>query len=620
MAEDRRVDRRPNRHRAGDTQVDIAVDERSGLLIGRHGVEFDIGLRPRRAKPAKEPWNELEGGRVDKAQAETTTGTNAKLLGRPGNPLRRDQKLSGVGQKGGAVGRQSHPPRGALEERETEVGFELPDLLAERRLGDVKAVSGPSEVQFLGHGDESIEAPQVRQLTHARIISIAPNSLLHPHERIGQTEAMGKNKPPAKYSAAGLLWRGLRKQSWPRVWREPEFKSTYDVVIIGGGVHGLATAYYLASNHGITNIAVVDKQYLGSGGSGRNTAIVRSNYLTPEGVAFYDRSLDLYNSMSNDLNLNVMFSERGHLTLAHTDSALRTMNWRAEVNKLQGINSSVITPAEIKKLTPSLDVSADTRYPILGALYHPPGGTIRHDAVVWGYARGADAYGVDLHQKTEVLDILVEGGSGPEGKGPGGKVTGVRTSKGDIHAPVVVNCTAGWASQLSNMAGVTLPITTHPLQAAVTEPVKTFLPTVVVSGSLHVYVSQTDRGELVFGASVDPVATYNMGGTLEFTEELAGHVLELMPGISKMRLLRQWAGLCDMTPDYSPVMGPTPVDGFYVDVGWGTYGFKAGPVSGEQMAACVANGTTPELIKPFELSRFTEGTLVGEKGAAAVGH
>ncbi|NDH10817.1 MAG: FAD-dependent oxidoreductase, partial [Actinobacteria bacterium] len=288
------------------------------------------------------------------------------------------------------------------------------------------------------------------------------------------------------------------------------------MVIIGGGVHGLATAYYLASNHGITNIAVVDKQYLGSGGSGRNTAIVRSNYLTPEGVAFYDRSLDLYNSMSNDLNLNVMFSERGHLTLAHTDSALRTMNWRAEVNKLQGINSSVITPAEIKKLTPSLDVSADTRYPILGALYHPPGGTIRHDAVVWGYARGADAYGVDLHQKTEVLDILVEGGSGPEGKGPGGKVTGVRTSKGDIHAPVVVNCTAGWASQLSNMAGVTLPITTHPLQAAVTEPVKTFLPTVVVSGSLHVYVSQTDRGELVFGASVDPVATYNMSGTLEF--------------------------------------------------------------------------------------------------------
>lgn len=429
---------------------------------------------------------------------------------------------------------------------------------------------------------------------------------------------MGARSRPAKYSAFGLLRRGLSRRTWPRVWREPEWKSAYDVVIIGGGVHGLATAYYLAANHGITNVAVLDKAYLGSGGSGRNTAIVRSNYLTPEGVAFYDRSLELYNSMSTDLNLNVMFSERGHMTLAHTESALRTMNWRAEVNKLQGINSSVIGPAEITKLAPSLDVSPDTRYPILGALYHPPGGTIRHDAVVWGYARGADSYGVDLHQQTEVLDILTEGEAGVQGAGS--RVTGVRTSRGDISAPVVVNCTAGWASTISGMVGVRLPITTHPLQAAVTEPVKMFLPTVVVSGSLHVYVSQTDRGELVFGASVDPVATYNMGGTLEFTEELAGHVLELMPGISKMRLLRQWAGLCDMTPDYSPVMGPTPVDGFYVDVGWGTYGFKAGPVSGEQMAACVANGTTPELIKPFELRRFTAGTLVGEKGAAAVGH
>ena len=431
---------------------------------------------------------------------------------------------------------------------------------------------------------------------------------------------MGNYKKPARYSAAGLFLRGLKKEAWPRVWREPAWKDTYDVVIIGGGIHGLATAYYLAKNHDITNVAVVDKAYLGSGGSGRNTAIVRSNYLTPEGVAFYDRSLDLYNTMSIDLNINVMFSERGHMTLAHTDGALRTMNWRAEVNKLQDIDSSVIDPAEVKKLAPSLDVSGDSRYPILGALYHPPGGTIRHDAVVWGYARAADAYGVDMHQKTEVLDILCEGGEEAEGKGEGGKVVGVRTNRGDIHAPVVVNCTAGWASQLSNMAGVRLPITTHPLQAAVTEPVKTFLPTVVVSGSLHVYVSQTDRGELVFGASVDPVATYDMRGTLEFTEELAGHVLELMPGISKMRLLRQWAGLCDMTPDYSPVMGPTQVDGYFVDVGWGTYGFKAGPVSGEQMAISIANNNLPELIAPFDLKRFTEGELVGEKGAAAVGH
>ena len=423
-----------------------------------------------------------------------------------------------------------------------------------------------------------------------------------------------------RYSGAALLWRGVRNSSWPRVWREPPLKKSYDVVVVGGGVHGLATAYYLAANHGITDVAVLDKAYLGSGGSGRNTAIVRSNYLTPEGVAFYDRSLDLYKTMSADLNLNVMFSERGHLTLAHTDSAVRTMRWRAEVNKLQNIDSTVIGPDEIKKIAPSLDTSTNTRYPILAALYHPPGGTIRHDAVVWAYARAADAYGVDMHQKTEVVDIVCEGGEGPNGKGLGAKVTGVRTSKGDISTRVVINCTAGWASLIAAMAGLKLPITTHPLQAAVTEPVKVFLPTVVVSGSLHVYVSQTDRGELVFGASVDPFATYDMGGTLDFTEELAGHVLELMPAVSQMRLLRQWAGLCDITPDYSPVMGFTPVEGFLCDVGWGTYGFKAGPVSGEQMAKCVAEQTTPDLISPFTLSRFDDGVLVGEKGAAAVGH
>ena len=423
-----------------------------------------------------------------------------------------------------------------------------------------------------------------------------------------------------RYSAASLVRQGLNSGSWPRMWRSHTLKSHYDVIIIGGGIHGLATAYYLAKNHGITNVAVVDKGYLGGGGSGRNTAIVRSNYLTPEGVAFYDRSLELYNTMATDLNLNVMFSRRGHLTLAHTDSALRTMNWRAEVNKLAGVDSSVIGPQEVKELAPSLDVSTGTRYPILGALYHPPGGIVRHDAVVWGYARAADHLGVELHQETEVLDILVTGGEGPDGKGHGGKVTGIRTNRGDISSPVVVNCTAGWASLISNMAGVPLPITTHPLQAAVTEPCKVFLPTVVVSGSLHVYVSQTDRGELVFGASVDPVGTYRVNGTLEFIEELAGHVLELMPGISKMRLLRQWSGLCDMTPDYSPVMGYTQVAGYLVDVGWGTYGFKAGPVSGETMAESIAIGRNADLIASFGIERFTEGDLVGEKGAAAVGH
>jgi len=387
-------------------------------------------------------------------------------------------------------------------------------------------------------------------------------------------------------------------------------KASYDVVIIGGGVHGLAAAYYLAANHGITDVAVLDKGYLGSGGSGRNTAILRSNYLTPEGVRFYDRSIKLYQRLAADLDFNVMFSQRGHLTLAHSDASLRTMRWRAEVNKIEGVSSEVIGPAEVKRLVPYLDVSEAARYPVLGALWHPPGGIIRHDAVVWGYARGAAALGVHLHQNTEVTGIDVAGG----------QVRGVRTSQGDIATRTVLNATAGWSTLISDMAGVPLPIQTFPLQAAVTEPVRPFLGTVIVSGTLHVYVSQTDRGELVFGASVDPFTSYSMRGSLEFIEGLAGHVLELMPSLTKVRVLRQWAGLCDMTPDFSPVMGRTPVDGFLTDVGWGTYGFKAGPVSGEAMAECIATGRTPDIIAAFGLGRFADGALVGEKGAAAVGH
>jgi sarcosine oxidase subunit beta len=381
-------------------------------------------------------------------------------------------------------------------------------------------------------------------------------------------------------------------------------------VIIGGGLHGLATAYYLAKNHDITNVAVLEKAYIGGGGSGRNTAIVRSNYLTPEGSAFYDRSVRLYEGLTADLNFNIMFEQRGHMTLAHNDSSLRTMRWRAEVNKLGGIDSEVISPADVKELAPAIDVSDRPRYPILGALWHPPGGIVRHDAVVWGYARGADVLGTQIHQGTEVTGIDVASGH----------VAGVQTSRGPVAAPVVINCTSGWSTLIADMAGVKLPITTRPLQAAVTEPVQPFLDPVIVSGTLHVYVSQTARGELVFGASVDPFSSYSSRGSLEFTEDLAGHVLDLMPGISKMRLLRQWAGLCDMTPDFGPIIGPTPVGGFYVDVGWGTYGFKAGPVAGEQVAAMVATGTIPDLIASFGLDRFERGVLTAEKGAAAVGH
>jgi sarcosine oxidase subunit beta len=396
----------------------------------------------------------------------------------------------------------------------------------------------------------------------------------------------------------------------PRMWRAHELKESYEVVIIGGGAHGLACAYYLAKNHGITDVAIMEKGYIGSGGSGRNTTIIRSNYLTPEGVQFYDESVKLYEDLSADLDFNVMFSQRGHLTLAHTDSSVRTMRRRAEVNQLQGVDSSPIWPDEIKRLCPPIDVSDHPRYPILGALYHPPGGIIRHDAVVWGYAHQADVRGVHIHQQTEVTGITTEKG----------KVTGVDTTRGHVKTGTVLNATAGWCTTIADMVGVRLPITTFPLQACVTEPLKPFLDVIIVSGSLHVYVSQTDRGELVMGAAVDPFASYSMRGSLGFTEGIAGHMLELFPSLRHVRILRQWAGLCDMTPDYSPVMGKTPVEGFLVDVGWGTYGFKASPVSGKRMAELIATGTTPDILRPFRLSRFYEDDLVGEKGAASVGH
>ena len=396
----------------------------------------------------------------------------------------------------------------------------------------------------------------------------------------------------------------------PRMWREHEIKDSYDVVIIGGGAHGLACAYYLAKNHGITNVAVLEKRYIGSGGSGRNTTIIRSNYLTPEGSAFYNESVKLYEQMSAEFDFNVMFSQRGHFTLAHTDSAMRTSRRRAEVNQIGGIDSRVIGPDEIKRLCPALDVSDRPRYPIMGALYHPPGGIIRHDAVVWGYAHHADRMGVHIHQLTEVTDIHVENN----------QVVGVQTNRGRINTNMVLNATAGWCTTIADMAGVRLPITTFPLQACVTEPLKPFLDVIIVSGSLHVYVSQSDRGELVMGASVDPFASYSTRGSLDFTEGLAGHMLELFPSLAHVRVLRQWAGLCDMTPDYSPVMGFTPVDGFVVDVGWGTYGFKASPVSGKRMAELIATNRIPDLLHPFRLSRFDQFDLVGEKGAASVGH
>jgi len=402
----------------------------------------------------------------------------------------------------------------------------------------------------------------------------------------------------------------LRLFRTTRMWHPRDLRDRYDVVIVGGGVHGLACAYYLAER-GVRDVAVLEKQYLGAGASGRNTAIIRSNYRTPEGVAFYDESVRLYEELSARLGYNVLFSQQGHLTLAHTDSAIMGLRVRAEVNQLCGVRSRLVWPDEIRKLVPALDVSDRPRYPVLAALYHPPGGIVRHDAVVWGYAREADRLGAHLHPHTEVTGIDVAGG----------QVTGVRTTRGNVRTGVVLNATAGFCSTIAKMVDLRLPITTHPLQAFVTEPLKAFLDKVIVSANLHVYVSQTDRGECVIGSEIDPYLSYSHRSTLPFLEATAHHTLELFPCLKDVRVLRQWAGICDMTPDYSPIMGEVPgLRGFYLDVGWGTYGFKAGPVSGRRMAELIATGQTPDLIKPFSITRFWEDRLIGEKAAAAVSH
>lgn len=401
------------------------------------------------------------------------------------------------------------------------------------------------------------------------------------------------------------------KHPEPRMFREPErLANIYDAVIIGAGGHGLASAYYLARDHGMTNIAVLDRGYLGGGNTGRNTAIIRSNYLTPEGVAFYDQSVRLWQDLAQDFDLNLFYSTRGHFTLAHTDSAVRTMRWRAEVNKHFGIDSELVGSDAVAKACPQLDLSCGGHAPIMGALYHAPGAIARHDAVAWGYGRGADQRGVEIHQQTEVLGIDVEAG----------QVKGVRTSKGYVSTRKVLCAVAGFTPRVCDMVGLHTPIYIHPLQAMVTEPQKPWLDPILVSGSLHVYVSQSARGELVMGASLDPYELHSTRSTLDFVEGLAAHMLDMFPFLSNARINRQWAGMADMTPDFAPIMGKTPVAGFYLDAGWGTWGFKATPVCGKTMSYTVANDRNHPLIEGFGLSRFERYELTGEKGAASVGH
>ena len=394
------------------------------------------------------------------------------------------------------------------------------------------------------------------------------------------------------------------------LWRDPDPKSSYDAVIIGGGGHGLATAYYLAKNHGMTNIAILEKGWLAGGNMARNTTIIRSNYLWDESAAIYEHALKLWEQLPEELDYDFLFSQRGVLNLAHTLQDVRDSVRRVEANRLNGVDAEFLTAAEVQKVCPIINISPDVRYPVLGATFQPRAGIAKHDHVAWAFARACDAMGVDIIQNCEVTGFVKDGN----------RVVGVETSRGRINAGRVGMVAAGHSSVLADLAGFRLPVQSHPLQALVSELYEPVHPTVVMSNYVHVYVSQAHKGELVMGAGVDQYNGYGQRGSFHVIEHQMAAALELFPIFGRAHLLRTWGGIVDVCPDASPVIGPTPVENLYVNCGWGTGGFKATPASGLVMAHTMATGEPHELNRPFGLERFTTGHLIDEHGAAGVAH
>ena len=419
------------------------------------------------------------------------------------------------------------------------------------------------------------------------------------------------HKKPKKYSVFSLIKNTFSyHENWQPAWRSPEPKKEYDAIIIGGGGHGLTTAYYLAKNHGMTNIAVIEKEWIGGGNTGRNTTIIRSNYLWDQSAALYEHALKLWEGMSQELNFNVMFSQRGVMNVAHNLHDVRELKRRWHANRLNDIDCEWLNTKQVKEFCPIINTSPNIRYPVMGATLQRRGGTARHDAVAWGYARGADAMGVDIIQNCEVTNINVKNGL----------VTGIETSKGTINSKQIGVAAAGHSSVIANMVGIQLPLESRPLQALVSEPVKPIIDTVVMSNTIHAYVSQSDKGELVIGAGTDGYTSYTQRGGFNIVEDTITAVVELFPLFSRMKMLRHWGGIVDICPDASPIISKTHIKGLYFNCGWGTGGFKATPGSGWVFAHTIANDEPHKLNAPFTINRFSSGELVDEHGAAAVAH